>query len=111
MAALTPITVTRAGVEMVMQAGNAGGHTFPNADDRTIFIADNASASPVVYTISWGPNSSIDGATPAAKTVSVPAGKRYVFGPYPTQYYNDSNGAVTITPATATSQTVCALKI
>lgn len=111
MAALTPIVVTRAGVEMIMQAGNAGGHTFTNADDRTIFVADNATGSPVVYTISWGPAAAIDSAVPAPKTVSVPANKRYVFGPFPTQYYNDANGAVTITPATAASQTVCALKI
>lgn len=111
MAALTPIAVSRAGVEMVMQAGNAGGHTFTNTDDRTVFVCTNAGASPVVYTISWGPSAAIDGAAPAAKTVSVPASKTYVIGPFPTQYYNDANGAVTITPATAASQTVCALKI
>lgn len=111
MAALTPITASRAGVQLALSAGNAGGHTFTNADDRTVFIANNAGGTPVVYTISWGLSASIDGSTPAAKTVSVPAGQMYVFGPFPTQYYNDSNGAVTITPATATSQTVCALKV
>lgn len=111
MAALTPIVSSRAGVQLALSAGNAAGHTFTNADDRTVFIANNGGASPVVYTISWGTSAAIDGSTPAAKTVSVPAGQMYVFGPFPTQYYNDANGAVTITPATATSQTVCALKI
>lgn len=109
--ALTPITVTRAGAELALVAGDAAGHIFTNADDRTIFVAANGTGSAVVYTIAWGTGVAIDGATPAPKTVSVPANKTYVFGPYPTQWYNDANGKVTITPASATGQTIAALKI
>jgi len=108
---LTPIAVSRAGAELALIAGDANGHIFTNADDRTIFVATNASGGSVNYTISWGTGVAIDGATPTPKVVAVPAGKTWVFGPYPTQWYNDANGKVTITPATATGQTVAALKI
>ena len=80
MAALTPVISSRAGVQVAFSAGNAGGHTFTNADDRTVFLANNAGGSPVVYTISWGTSAAIDGSTPAAKTVSVPAGQIVAIG-------------------------------
>lgn len=109
MAALTPVTVSRAGVSDASgAAASAGGDTFTN-DGMTMLLAKNASGGAITITIAVG--QTVDGQTVTSKTVSVPASQTMLIGPFPLAIYTDpATGNVAFTYSAVTSLTVKAIK-
>jgi hypothetical protein len=109
--ALTVTTVSRSYQDMgaVSVAANAGGNSFTNTGTEYVYIS-NASVGSI--TCSFAITAAVDGITPAAKTVIVPAGKWTLVGPWPTNYYNDTSTpqVVNITYSGVTTLTVGAFK-
>ncbi len=109
--ALTVTTVSRAYQDMgaVSVAANAGGNSFTNTGSEYVYIS-NASVGSI--TVSFTVVSAVDGITPAAKTVVVPAGKWTLVGPWPGQWYStiSTPPVVNITYSGVTTLTVAAFK-
>lgn len=104
MALLTRGQISRAGSAENMQAVSASD-TFPNDGDRTFLDVDNADASgtDVTFDLATDPNDSEatqDSSTPTALTVA--AGTRERFGPFPTAKFGD---VVTVNFSNQTSVT------
>lgn len=109
MAALTPVTTSRAGVsDAGGAAASAGGDTFTN-DGMTMLLVKNGSGSAITVTELIG--QTIDGQAVTAKTVSVPAGQTMLLGPFPAAIYTDpATGNMAFTYSGVTSLTVKAIK-
>ena len=99
------------GILMALSSAASGGDSFANdSSGRTVLVVTNGGAGSLTVTI-----------TPATSTVFVPglgnvqknsgggtvsAGTTRIFGPFPSQTYNDTNGRVAVTYSTNTSVTV-----
>lgn len=94
-ATLTPVSASKSGVDITddqMTAANADGHSIANGG-ATPFIVLNENAGAVQVTIQTP--GLVDGDLAIAdRTGSVPAGKRYRFGPYPSADYNQSDSTI-----------------
>lgn len=108
MAVLTVQDATRAGVTPTWNTAAAGGDSFAN-DGKVIAIVKNSGTEktltiPLVETV--------DGQTPASKTVTIPAttGEKLI-GPFPTIVYNDANGRVNFTYSLETGVTVGVFRV
>lgn len=110
MAAIPVTTLNRAGVtDASGTAASAGGDTFVN-DGKTLFLVKNGSASPI--TVSFTIVSAVDGVTPAAKQVTVPATTTSVIGPFPGNVYSDPvTGNVAVAYSAVTTVTVKAMTV
>lgn len=104
--ALSITTVSRSGVDEAasLVAADAGGNYW-NTTGVQWLAAKNGSGAPI--TISLTIQQTVDGQTPPARTVSVPAGKTYYIGPFPSAY-NDANAPAraNVTYSGVTSLTV-----
>lgn len=106
--ALTPQTVTRAGITPTMTSapatGAGNGVSFSNNGRRWVRVK-NAGGSACNVTLNLG--STVDGQTPAAKTVTVAATTGdMLMGPFPPGDYNTGAGLMTIDFDNVTSVTV-----
>lgn len=91
---LTSQEATRAGGEVALQSiTTADGFKFPNNGRTFLYIENDVGDLVVAFTF----QKTIDGKTPAAKSVTVTASKNWVIGPFPTEIYNDSDGNVVCT--------------
>ncbi len=110
-ATLTITTMSRAGVDATSAAvaASGGGDKFLN-DGASFLYVNNAGGSSITVTLTWGVGGAVDGSTPTAKTVSVTNGHAVLIGPFPTQFYSDSNGYMNWTYSATTSVTVAVIK-
>lgn len=109
MAALTPITISRAKVELALAAAAAGGDTFVN-DGATFFAVKNAGAGEA--TVTFTVTATYIGLTISNVAVAVTNdSKEYLIGPFPQAAFNDSTGKVAVTYSGVTSVTVAAVKL
>lgn len=104
MATLVVADLSRSGLDIsTLVAAAGGGDTMPN-DGKTFLAIKNGSGAGI--TVSAAITRTVDGVTPAAKSVTVPASATYLFGPFPVADYNDANGAVALTYSGVTSLTL-----
>ncbi len=103
MATLTVTAIDRTGIQVSLAAADVGGDEFANTG-REFLVIDNASGVPV--TVTAVTQKTIDGEAVADKSISVDAGQREYFGPFPTGTYNDGNDRVQITYSAVASVTV-----
>lgn len=109
MAALTVVTLTRAGVlTSGGAAASAGGDTFPN-DGNTFITVVNGGGSACTVTLPI--TQLVDGQTPTAKTVVVANGTTVQIGPFPQAIYNDATGSVALSYSQVSSVTVKAISV
>jgi hypothetical protein len=103
--ALTITDISRAGAAYSPAAANADGHTLANTSSEFVIVTNADSGA---HTITAAITQTVDGVTPAGKTLSVPAGASRAFGPFPTGVYGSS---VTLTFDAVTSVTIQALRL
>lgn len=101
MAAVTPETVTSAGIEATAHAASAGGDTVP---PDVIIRVVNGSASPVTLTIATPGTVDGDLAIPD-RTVTVPAGEARLVKPNAATYQNPATGRVALSWSATTDVT------
>ena len=108
--ALTVSSVARAGINCtdLDAAANADGNYFTNTGFEFLYALNGDGSATTITLVN---QLTIDGATVTAKTVSVPAGKAMLIGPFPTEIYNDANGRMNLTYSSVTSLTVLACKM
>jgi hypothetical protein len=108
--ALTPTAISRSGIAPTLAAANADGSTMVNTGKEFLLVT-NAGASP--RTVSAAITKLVDGVTPAAKVLTVPAGASRLFGPFPRDEYNNASdpGAVAFTYDAVTDLTVGAFRL
>jgi hypothetical protein len=102
MALIAPIAPSLNGQEITASdTAAAATDTFERRQGDCVLVVNNGSGAPINVTI-------VSHATPDAgeasadKVVAVPAGKRYMIGPFP-QQFEDASGIVTVNfSATAT---------
>jgi len=107
MAALTPQTTTRAGIEPTYEACGAGGDEFANAGGELVHIKNGAGAEQIMTIVS---QATVDGLAVADRTVAIPAGEERVVGPFPTATYNDGDGLVQLTYDAVVTLTIGIIK-
>lgn len=109
MAALTPITISRAKVELALTAAAAGGDTFAN-DGATFFVVKNAGAGSV--TVTFTVTATYIGLTVSNVAVAVTNdSKEYMIGPFPQAAFNNSSGVVSVAYSGVDTVTVAAVKL
>jgi len=108
--ALTVSTVARAGINItdLDAAANADGNFFTNTGHEFLYFS-NGDGSPTTVTLVY--SATTDGQAITNKTVSVPAGKAMLIGPFPVDLYNDSNGRMNVTYSSVTSLLALACKL
>jgi len=108
MAVLTKQTASRSANAITMAAAAAGGDKFDNTGSELVLIK-NGSGSPVTLTITTP--ATMDGLAVTDRTVAIPAGEMHLLGPWPTKYYNDSNGQVSLGYSAETSVEVAIIGV
>jgi hypothetical protein len=106
--ALTVADVSRTGLAYAPAAANADGHLLPNTGKEFLAIVNADSGAHVV---SAAIVRTVDGVTPAAKTLSVPAGATRLWGPFAREDYNNGAGQVAISFDGVTGVTVQAVRL
>jgi len=94
--ALTASSIARTGVEMDLVAANStSGQEFSN-DGRTMLVVKNFGGDTVSVNVEY--QASLDGGlvTPGNLDAAVGDGETRLFGPFPAELYNDSDGNVEI---------------
>lgn len=105
--ALTPTTVTRAGVAMPSTSANADGNYFTNTGAEVLVVA-NAGSSITVTVVT---QSTVDSLAVGDLAVTVAGATTKVIGPFPRYVYNDASSRVQITYSAVTSVTVGVLSV
>lgn len=94
--ALTVQTISRSGVAQTLTAANStSGQEFAN-DGRTMLLVKNFSSDTV--SVSFQYQASLDGGlvTPGNLKKAVGNGASKLFGPFPSELYNDADGNVEV---------------
>lgn len=107
--ALSVQQIARSGLEPAYSAANADGHSVVNDGKLTFVHVKNGSGSSINVTIATP--GSVDGNAIADKVVAVPAGEERIIGPFPTSWYNQSDGTVHVDFSAVTAVTCGAFKI
>jgi hypothetical protein len=99
---VTPIT--RVGVAPGAQtvADSVNKHYFVNAD-RVYLEVISTDVGAQTVGIEFAPSATVDGVTPPAKSIAVPAGVTRLVGPFPAVYYNQPASQVFIDPSVSTT--------
>lgn len=106
---LTVQHVLRTGAEVSYQSvTTADGFRFLN-DGKTIMVVVEKNTADCEVSII--PVAKVDGLAAAAKTVDVKSAKAYVFGPWPPEIYNDTNGYANFTIEANEASAVAVLSI
>lgn len=114
--ARTAITVTmlsRAGVvQPATQASDqTNGMQINGNDGRIILEVKNNNAGTQTVGVSFSPSKTVDGVTPADKTVSFTAGQTKVLGPFPPALYNQPGNMVFVNPSVNTDLAIRAYQL
>lgn len=107
MAALSVTTASTDGVTFSATAAAGGGDTFVN-NGKTLFYAANGSGGDITVTFTAQNEVTINGTSLSVSdlAVVVEAGTDEMIGPFPTQIFNNSSGAVAVTYSGVSSLTV-----
>lgn len=108
MATLTVVTPTYAGLQISGVAASGGGDSMPN-DGRTLLVVQNNGGSTITVTIT--PSGPAAGLSYQAVAGVVASGTIKVFGPFPTQQFNNVNGQIPISYSSVTSLLVSAVQV
>jgi len=108
MATLTPIVPARSNVELAAVSAAAGGDEWVN-DGSELLLIEHTNGGGADATLTIETTKTIDGCAVADKEVTITKGKRYIIGPFPTGYYNDSNGKVQISYSSETDLEVAVI--
>lgn len=105
MAVLTPVSITRAGVDNAGAASDVLGDQWANTGKEVVEVNNGSGAGITVTLVLQGAAAlaAVDNAAVTNPTVTVPAGKTYVIGPFQTGAYNDANGLAKITYSAVTT--------
>jgi hypothetical protein len=106
--ALTVTDISRSGVVPTLTAFNADGHLLPNTGCEFVMVT-NGSGSSVNVTAAI--TKTVDGVTPAVKTIAIAAGATKLFGPFKPEEYNNASAQVALAVSLATSVTIQALRL
>ena len=104
--ALTVNTTTRAGTDQAatLVSADAAGNYWPTTGAEWLVVTNGGGSA---ITVSLVIQQKVDTVTPAARTVSVPAGKTYIIGPFPSAYNDNNNPArMNVTYSAVTTVTV-----
>ena len=107
MAALTPVSPSRAANDFSFAAAAAGGDTFANTGKEMVLIT-NGSGSGITLTIAT--TITVDGEDVADKEITIGAGETHLLGPWPANLYSDGDGLVSLAYSLETSITVAVIK-
>lgn len=115
MATLTVKDIVEAGLDPALEAAAGGGDQFTNDDSqRTFFVANNGSGSPITVTIPAVDTSKGQAGfgtmTRPDLVVVVPAGEERYIGPV-ANAFTDNSGFAQVTYSGVTSLTVAAVKL
>jgi hypothetical protein len=117
MAVLTVSDMVAAGLDITaaaMVAPAAGGDVLPNGDGNSFLVVNNAGASNMTVTVTAQRTSIQREGFPTVTvpdiTVTVPAAKYKLVGPFGRAAYNDGNGRVVISYSKVTSVTVLGVR-
>jgi hypothetical protein len=108
MAALTVNQISATGLTDALVAAAGGGDTFVN-DGRTFLEVLNGSGGSINVTFTTP--ALVQGIAVSDPVVAVGAGVRKKIGPFPTELFNDANGAVGVAYSAVTTVTVGAFKL
>lgn len=108
MATLALTVPTYNGVQISGAAASGGGDLMPN-DGRTVLHVQNGGGSPINVTIT--PSGTAAGLSYQTIVQAVAAGTIKVFGPFPTQIFNNASAQVPITYSGVTSVLVAAVQV
>lgn len=107
MGTYTVQAVNRTGITPTQNAV-AASDTFPN-DGHTILIVENGSGDAITVTVVTP--GTVDGLAVTDLTATIADGFFEAIGPFPTNIYNNSSGAVTVQYSATTSVTAMVLSI
>ena len=114
MATLTVNTIDRLGTiadfASLLVAAAGGGDAFPN-DGATFLVVQNNDASSKTVTVAFLSTVTVDGQVPPNKQFTVSAGKTLIVGPWPQNFYSDTNGNVDLTYSAVTNVKVGAFNL
>lgn len=105
---LSVTDIARTGPALSPAAANADGHLLPNSG-REFVAVTNGGASPI--TVSATIVQTVDGVTPAAKSITIAAGVTKFFGPFPRTEYNNASQQVALAFSDVSSVTIQALRL
>jgi hypothetical protein len=111
MAVQTIHLTSRAGLDLdaTAIAADAGlTESWPGSGAEFLYVNNGGTGA---LTVTLTIPVQVDGQSVASKTVSVPAGARWLIGPFPPTSYNDSSRNVHISWSTATSVKVAVLRV
>lgn len=108
MATLTVLTPNFNGVALGAVSASGGGDEFPN-DGRSVLYIKNGGGSPINLTIT--PSGTIGGLSYQTIVAAISAGAERIFGPFPTQQFNNANGRVPLSYSGVTSVTVAVIQV
>lgn len=108
MALLTPIVVTAAGIRVdnALVAAAGGGDTFAPSDRHSLLV-NNGGGGAITVTVATPATFRGLAVADAPNAVSIGAGQRFEFGPFPYDLYADpTTGVASITYSGVTTVTV-----
>jgi len=106
---LTVQSVVRTGAELNLQSvTTADGFKFKN-DGHTLLVVAEKNAANCEVTVT--PTQTVDGLTPASRTVDVVASETWVLGPWPPEQYNDADGYLEVTIEADQASGVCPVSV
>lgn len=94
MANYQPQTPSLTGLNLTMNAAAGGGDSFEN-NGNVLLRVNNGSGAPITVTAD-GPRPDSFGITDNSHdlALTIPAGENRIWGPFPTNRFNDANGRV-----------------
>ncbi|MCI0726429.1 MAG: hypothetical protein L0332_06860 [Chloroflexi bacterium] len=109
--ALTINQLTRAGVRVDdAPAANVDGHSLANTGNELVFLyVNNASAGQI--TITFKTNKKVAGITLPNETATLDAAQSELYGPFPKDPFNQSDGTIHVDFSAVTSVTCKAFSI
>lgn len=107
MAALTVTASAPTGAAFATSSAAGGGDTFVN-NGKTLFYINNGGGSSINVTFTAQNDVTINGQALAVEdlVVAVTNGTAKIIGPFPTQIFNNSSGAVAVSYSGVTTVTV-----
>lgn len=106
---LTVQNVSRTGAQLNLQSvTTADGFKFKN-DGHTLLVVSEQNAANCEVTVT--PTKTVDGLTPASRTVDVTASQTWVLGPWPPEQYNDADGYLEVTIEADQASGVCPVSV
>lgn len=107
---LTAQSIVRTGlIHTFVAADQPNGHQFLNVDERAFLYVKNANAGTIVVTIDTP--ITVDGLAVGNLSVSIATGVNKLIGPFPKQYYNQTDGMVYIDYDIGASVTVAVIRL